>query len=59
MGQVASFMDNLHLSYREVTQEIPYRVLVIMQKDKLRVAYGDVMREVGDEEFFKDRKFDG
>ena len=37
---------------------IPYRNLVIMQKDKLRVAYGDVMREVTDEELFRNRKFD-
>ena len=58
MGQIASFMENLHLTYREVLEEIPYRNLVIMQKDKLRVAYGDVMQEVTDEEFFKNREFD-
>ena len=51
-------MENLHLTYREVLEEIPYRNLVIMQKDKLRVAYGDVMQEVTDEEFFKNREFD-
>ena len=33
-------MDNLHLSYREVVNEIPYRNLVIMQKDKLHTVYG-------------------
>lgn len=58
MGQVASFMDNLHLTYTEVLEVIPYRNLVIMQKDKLRVAHGDVMQEVTDEEFFKGKGFD-
>jgi len=58
LGQVASFMDTLHLDYERVLDGIPYRNLVIMQKDKLRVAYGDVMREVTDEELFRNRKFD-
>lgn len=58
LGQIASFMDNLHLTYTEVVEVIPYRNLVIMQKDKMRVAYGDVMQEVTDAEFFKNRKFD-
>lgn len=59
MGQIASFMETLHLTYREAVEEIPYRNLVIMQKDKLRVAYGDVMHEVSDEEFFGSKlKFD-
>ena len=59
MGQIASFMENLHLTYKEVLEEIPYRNLVIMQKDKLRTATGDVMQEVSDEEFFKGKmKFD-
>lgn len=52
-------MENLHLTYKEVLEEIPYRNLVIMQKDKLRMASGDVMQEVSDAEFFKNRKFDG
>lgn len=51
-------MDNLHLTYTEVVEVIPYRNLVIMQKDKLHVVSGDVMREVTDAEFFKNRKFD-
>lgn len=52
-------MENLHLTYKEVVEDIPYRNLVIMQKDKLRVASGDVMREVSDEEFFNGKiKFD-
>lgn len=51
-------MDALHLDYERVLDGIPYRNLVIMQKDKLRVTYGDVMREVTDEELFRNRKFD-
>ena len=59
LGQIASFMENLHLTYKEVLEEIPYRNLVIMQKDKQRIASGDVMQEVSDEEFFKGKmKFD-
>ena len=45
-------MENLHLTYKEVLEEIPYRNLVIMQKDKLHIAHGDVLREVSDSEFF-------
>ena len=58
LGQIASFMVNLHLTYNEVVDKIPYRNLVIMQKDKLHVASGEVMREVSDAEMFKNRKFD-
>lgn len=43
-------MDNLHLSYREAVYEIPYRNLLMMQKDKLRAVYGDVLKEVTAEE---------
>lgn len=46
-------MENLHLSYDEVVYKIPYRNLVIMQKDKLHTVYGDVMKEVSDDEYFK------
>lgn len=58
LGQIASFMENLHLTYDEVVDKIPYRNLVIMQKDKLHVESGEVMREVSDAEMFKNRKFD-
>ena len=53
LGQIATFMENLHLSYNEVVDVIPYRNLVIMQKDKLHVVYGEVMKEMSDEEYFK------
>ena len=39
-------MENLCLTYREVVEEIPYRNLVMMQKDKLHVVYGDKIEEV-------------
>mgnify|MGYP004688122581 CR=1 FL=1 len=45
-------MENLHLSYDEVVYKIPYRNLIVMQKDKLHVAAGDVVKEVDDEKFF-------
>lgn len=54
LGQIATFMESLHLSYREVVYEIPYRNLNIMLKDKLHSAdKDDVRREVSDAEFFK------
>jgi len=53
LGQIATFMEVLHLSYDEVVFKIPYRNLIIMQKDKLHTAYGEVMEEVSEEEFFK------
>lgn len=52
MGQVATFMENLHLSYNEVVNVIPYRNMVIMQKDKLHTVFGDVTKEVADSEMF-------
>ena len=46
MGQVATFMENLHLTYNEVMDEIPYRNLIIMQRDKLHAVHGDKIQEV-------------
>lgn len=56
LGQIASFIDNLHLSYDEVVYKIPYRILLIMQKDKQHPAHGKIMKEVTEEEFFKGRE---
>ncbi|TWV64057.1 hypothetical protein FSA05_00080 [Parabacteroides distasonis] len=53
LGQIASFIENLHLSYDDVVYKIPYRNMIIMQKDKLHTVYGDVMEEVSEEEYFK------
>lgn len=56
MGQIASFIENLHLSYTEVVEQIPYRNLIIMQKDKLRAISGTIRKEVTEEEYFKGRE---
>lgn len=50
LGQIATFMDTLHLTYHEVLDEIPYRNLLIMSKDKLHVAHGEVLREMTEDE---------
>lgn len=55
LGQIATFMEYLHLSYDEVVRKIPYRNLQLMMRDKQRVAYGTVIREVSEEEFIKDK----
>ena len=56
LGQVATFMEALHLTRREVVEEIPYRTLLIMSRDKLHVATGDVWREMTPEEFEQMKK---
>lgn len=53
LGQVATFMENLHMSYAEVTEVFPYRYLLLMAKDKQHVAYGEVWEEVDEAEFFR------
>ncbi len=59
LGQIASFMDTLHLSYDDVLNNIPYRNLLIMNKDIHRIAYDGVMKEVTENDFFKNKiKFD-
>lgn len=40
-GQVATFMEQLHLSYKEVTNELSYPLLLLMSVDKMRVSYDD------------------
>lgn len=55
LGQIASFMENLHLSYKEVFEVIPYRNLIVMQKDKLHTVSGEIMKEVSEEEYFRDK----
>lgn len=37
-GQVATFIDTLHLTYEEVWEKIPYRNLLLMTKDKMHTA---------------------
>ena len=38
IGQVATFIDTLHLTYDEVWDRIPYRNLLLMTKDKMHSA---------------------
>ncbi len=52
-------MDTLHLTYEETVRVIPYRNLVIMQKDKLRACSGERMVEVSDEQMFGKGAFIG
>ncbi len=40
LGQIATFMESLHLTYDEVFEKIPYRNLVLMSRDKLHVVFG-------------------
>ncbi|WP_289157940.1 hypothetical protein [uncultured Muribaculum sp.] len=56
LGQIATFMENLHLSYDEVVNVIPYRNLLIMQKDKLHVASGEIVRKTTGKELASRRK---
>ena len=49
-------MENLHLSYEEVVRKIPYRNLVLMQKDKLHVVYGTKVSKISGKEMAKRRR---
>lgn len=46
LGQIATLVETLHLSYKEVVYEIPYRNLLIMQKDKLHPCTGERVQKV-------------
>lgn len=48
-------MEGLHLPWRAVVHELPFRTLLLMMKDKLHVAYGEVLKEVTPEQFFHGR----
>lgn len=56
LGQIATLMDALHMSYEEVVDGHPYRTLMIMQKDKLRPCYGTKVRKVSGKEMAARRK---
>lgn len=45
LGQVATFMESLGLSYEDVVYKIPYRNLLIMQKDILHSVTDDLIVE--------------
>ena len=49
-------MENLHLSYEEVVRKIPYRNLVLMQKDKLHEVHGTKVNRITGKEMAKRRR---
>ena len=53
LGQIDTFMENLHLTYDDVVYRIPYRNLQIMMKDKLHTVFGEVDREVDVDEYYR------
>lgn len=47
VGSIVSFMENLHLSYKEVYEELPYLLLLLMSADKPKAVYeGTEKKEV-------------
>lgn len=56
VGQIASFMDSLHLSYDEVVYKIPFRVLQLMVRDKPHEAFGTVVKRISGREMAARRK---
>lgn len=56
IGQIATFIEYLHLSYNEVYREIPYRVLLLMQKDKMREVAGEKVKKISGKELAERRK---
>lgn len=39
-------MDSLHMSYDEVVNKVPYRNLIIMQRDKQHEAMGESVKYI-------------
>lgn len=56
LGQIATFMETLHLTYDEVVKKIPYRNLLLMQKDKLHVVYGTKVNKISGREMANRRR---
>lgn len=55
-GQIAHLIDTLHLSYTEVFEVIPYRNLLMMQRDKLHAVYGgQKVKKISGKELVKRR----
>lgn len=54
-GQISTFMETLHLTYKEVWEVIPYQSLLMMQKDKVHEAHGDIIKRTTASEAFGDR----
>lgn len=56
LGQIASLMEALALSYDEVVHKIPYRNLLIMQKDKIHPCYGTKINKVSGKDMMARRR---
>lgn len=48
-------MENLHMTYDEVMYKYSYRQLLIMQKDKLHVVYGEIITRISGKEMAQRR----
>lgn len=59
LGQVATFMESLGLSYEDVVYKIPYRNLLIMQKDILHSVSGDLIVERTGHDLLKRKEKEG
>ncbi len=55
-GQIAHLIDILHLSYIEVFEVIPYRNLLMMQRDKLHAVSGQKVNRISGKELANRRK---
>nr|DAI70930.1 MAG TPA: hypothetical protein [Caudoviricetes sp.] len=49
-------VDTLHLSYTEVFEVIPYRNLLMMQRDKLHTVSGQKVKKISGKELANRRK---
>lgn len=41
VGQVATFVEQLHVSYKEATSELSFPLLLLMSVDKMRIDHGN------------------
>lgn len=55
LGQIATFVENLHLPYEDIVYKIPYRNLCIMNKDKLHAVYGYKITKISGKDMAKRR----
>lgn len=56
LGQIASFIESLGLSYDEVVYKIPYRNLLVMSKDKIRACTGVKVQKTSGKDMAARRK---
>ena len=56
LGQIATFIEGLGLNYDEVVDKIPYRNLLVMQKDKLHTVFGKKLHKMSGRELRSKRQ---